>query len=466
MKVAIHWFRRDLRVADNTALVQACNQAERVVPVFILEDALRTGVDVGAARLAFLLRSLSVLSGKLKDLGYRLVVRRGRSEIEIPKLCSELGAEAVFCNRRYEPYAQERDARVMQALQKQGIALQSFKDAVVWEDRELLNKSGSPYTVFTPYAKPWRVRNFQLPRGQLKVADPNAPTIPSVEIPLDPAQFGHPLKHEVIPAGEDAAMRNLELFLDRKLATYDSDRNIPAVDGTSKLSPHLRCGTIGIRTILTRVAAAGKNASPGARKSVTTFENELIWREFYLQILSNFPHVMRGAFRPEYDRLQWQYDEQAFEKWRSGMTGYPIVDAAMRCLQTTGWMHNRLRMIVAMFLTKDLLFNWQLGERYFMKELVDGDMAANNGGWQWSAGTGTDAAPYFRIFNPITQAKKCDADGIFVRQWIPELRSVSDENIHEPWNERLLAKGYPDRIVIHEQQRSKCLAMYKAVLSR
>jgi deoxyribodipyrimidine photo-lyase len=227
---------------------------------------------------------------------------------------------------------------------------------------------------------------------------------------------------------------------------------------------HFRTGAIGIRTVLAELNRARRSMPSAASKGVETFETELIWREFYLQILANFPDVMKGAFRPEYDRLKWSDDEKHFEAWCEGRVGYPLVDASMRCLNQTGWLHNRMRMVVAMFLTKDLLINWQRGERYFMQKLIDGDMAANNGGWQWSAGTGTDAAPYFRIFNPVSQSRKFDPEGNFIRRWIPELRSVPADVLHEPWKQPLLAGNYGDRVVIHEEQRPKCLALYKAVL--
>jgi deoxyribodipyrimidine photo-lyase len=246
---------------------------------------------------------------------------------------------------------------------------------------------------------------------------------------------------------------------------YGRHRDFPALDGTSHLSAHLRCGTIGIRQIYSRLKATRGDATAEQQPHCDVWLNELIWREFYLQILANFPHVAKGAFRPEYDRLSWGEEPGHFEAWSAGQTGYPIVDAAMRCLNATGTMHNRLRMIVAMFLTKDLLINWQQGERYFMQQLVDGDMAANNGGWQWSAGTGTDAAPYFRIFNPVSQGEKFDPDGQFVRRWVPELEHLGADDIHCPWEAPLsgYARGYAQRIVRHELQRPKCLAMFKEV---
>ena len=466
MKLALHWFRRDLRVHDNTAFSRAVSQAERVVPVFILEDALRTGPDVGAARLAFLLRSLDELRTTLKELGYPLIVRRGRSEQEIPALARELGAEAVFCNKRYEPYAQARDARVFNALNSMGVGFELIKDSVIWEEQEILTKGGTPYTVFTPYSKVWRERKIPppLPRIPHRAAFPVQAR--SEEIPLGPQAFGHPLTQSIPEPGENAALRQLEQFAAGPLKLYARGRDFPALEGTSCLSPHLRCGTISVRTVLAEVRKVRAACPKQEQESFDIFINELIWREFYLQILHNFPHVMKGSFRPEYNELHWSDNQEHFQAWCHGMTGYPIIDAAMRCLNATSWMHNRLRMIVAMFLTKDLLINWQRGERYFMQQLVDGDMAANNGGWQWSAGTGTDAAPYFRIFNPVTQGQKFDPQGDFIRRWVSEIAGLSGKEIHEPWKQPLLAGKYPAPIIEHSEQRKKALAMYEKVKTR
>ena len=465
MKRVIHWFRRDLRLHDNTALYDACRRAEEVIPVFIFEDALRTGPDVGAARLQFLLNSLGVLRENLRAKGSDLFIRFGKSETEIPKLARELKADAVFANIRYEPYAQQRDARVFNALNEMGIGFETFKDAVVWHEEEILTQAGRPFTVFTPYAKAWKTRRSPPPCPALNVkALRVAETIRPEDLPRDSATFGFPCAQTIFAAGEQEGLRRLDRFLRKSVFDYATARDLADVDGTSQLSAHLRAGTIGIRTVLAKLAAARERATTAAqRNSCDGFLDELIWREFYLQVLHNFPHVMRGAFRPEYNALEWSGTDEQFAAWCEGRTGYPIVDAAMRCLNATGWMHNRLRMIVAMFLTKDLLINWQRGERYFMQQLVDGDLAANNGGWQWSAGTGTDAAPYFRIFNPTSQALKCDPKGEFVRRWIPELANVPDDSIHEPWSEPLLAPKYPQRIVLHEEQRPKALAMFAKV---
>ena len=465
MKTVIHWFRRDLRISDNTALYQAAKRAETVVPLFIFEDAFRTGPDVGAARLAFLLESVESLRKNLAELGHHLVIRCGKSEEILPQICHEAGAQAVFANKRYEPYAQRRDERITGVLLKTGCGFELFKDAVIWEEKEILTKTGNPYTVFTPYSKAWKEKPIPTPAPRLSTAKSQAPALKSDPLPKSPDAVGHPLKQTIPSAGEHAALTRLRHFMAGPVYDYSGNRNFPALDGTSALSPHLRAGTIGIRTIIAALKKARAAAPATKTPSCDVFLNELIWREFYLQVLHNFPHVTEGAFRPEYDKLKWSENKEHFAAWCEGRTGFPIVDAAMRCLNATGIMHNRLRMITAMFLTKDLLISWQWGERYFMRQLVDGDMAANNGGWQWSAGTGTDAAPYFRIFNPVSQGEKFDEKGDFVRQWIPELKTFPADGIHQPWeNPLLLAKSkYPQPIVDHSVQREKCLAMFKAV---
>ncbi len=380
MKRVIHWFRRDLRVTDNTALSEAARRAERVIPVFVLEDAFRTSPDVGAARLVFLLQSLEALRKNLGQLGYSLIVRAGKSEEVLPALCREIGAEAVFANKRYEPYAQARDNRIFNALNAAGIGFELFKDAVIWEELEILTQAGRPFTVFTPYARVWKTKTIPAPRPKLAAGRPEK--IRSDELPASSDALGHTMKQSLTPAGERAGLEALRKFMDGPVFEYAARRNLPALEGTSGLSPHLRCGTIGIRTVLAHLARSRARATAAQRPSCEVFLNELIWREFYLQVLHNYPHVTKGAFRPEYDQLKWSENREHFQAWGAGQTGYPIVDAAMRCLNATGNMHNRLRMIVAMFLTKDLLINWQWGERYFMQQLVDGDMAANNGGWQ------------------------------------------------------------------------------------
>jgi len=465
VKTVIHWFRRDLRVADNTALSEAARRAESVLPVFIFEDALYAGPDASGARLAFLLRSVSALQEQLAELGHPLIVRRGQPAEILPRLCREAGAQAVFANKQHEPPAQQRDERMAQALLRIGVGFEWFKDAVIWEEQEILTQSENPYTVFTPYAKSWKAKSVPPPRPRLRPAKSKAEILRPDALPATPAELGEALKQAIPPAGECVALDQLRKFMAGPVYDYGTNRDFPALAGTSHLSPHLRAGTIGIRTVLAALRKAREKGEPAQAAGCDVFLNELIWREFYVQVLHNFPHVVKGAFRPVYDQLQWSDNREHFQAWCEGRTGYPIVDAAMRCLNATGTMHNRLRMIVAMFLTKDLLIHWQWGERYFMQQLVDGDLAANNGGWQWSAGTGTDAAPYFRIFNPVSQALKFDPQGTIVRRWLPELKDLPDDLLQQPWENSLLLgrSKYPARIVLHEKQREKCLAMFKAV---
>ena len=467
LKTVIHWFRRDLRVSDNVALSEAVRRAEQVIPLFIFEDAFRTGPDVGAARLAFLLQSVESLRKNLAELGWPLVVRCGKSAEILPQICAETGAQAVFANKRYEPYTRRRDEEITGRLLKAGVGFELFKDAVVWEETEVLTQAGNPFTVFTPYSKAWKARPIPGPKARVQSPKSKVQSLKSDTLPASPDELGIPLKQSVPAGGERAGLELLRGFMAGPVYGYGDARDFPARAGTSGLSPHLRAGTVGIRTVLAELARARAKATMSQVLGCDIFLNELIWREFYLQVLVNFPHVTKGAFRPEYDKLAWSENAEHFAAWCEGRTGYPIVDAAMRCLNATGTMHNRLRMVTAMFLTKDLLINWQRGERYFMKQLVDGDMAANNGGWQWSAGTGTDAAPYFRIFNPVSQGEKFDAEGKFVKQWVPELAGFPAELIHQPWENPLLLtrSKYPARIVLHDEQRVKCLAMFKAVKS-
>ncbi len=468
LNTVLHWFRRDLRISDNSALHEAWSRGDRLVPVFCWDDALLQAPDVGPARVAFLLRSLDSLANNLAALGHRLVIRHGPPDIELPRLARETQATAVFTNRDYEPYARERDARVQAALAAAGVAFQSFKDSVIWEEREILTGAGGVYSVFTPYSKAWKARPWPTPRPRIGPPKQPAPaSLQSLPLPDNPDSLGHPLAQDLFPAGEKAGRQALDAFAESRIFNYAHGRDFPAEpDGTSRLSAHLRFGTLNIRTVLKTLDQARQRAvNPDQIRGCDIWLSELIWREFYIQVLANHPHVARGSFRPEYDRLEWEGRKEWFDAWCVGQTGYPIVDAAMRCLNATGWMHNRLRMIVAMFLTKDLLISWQQGERQFMRQLVDGDLAANNGGWQWSAGTGTDAAPYFRIFNPVSQAEKFDPDAHFVRRWVPELRDIPDSIVQSPWEDplALAASRYARPIVEHRIQRDRCLAMFRKV---
>jgi len=471
VKRVIHWFRRDLRLSDNTALNAGAVRAEDIVPVFVWDDVCFGSAGLGERQLAFLRDAITALRNSLRELRHELIICCGQPEVELPKLCKELRAEAVFCNRGYEPEEKRVEARVFSALNAAGFGFESFKDSVVWEEQEILTQAGRPFTVFTPYARAWKARPIPAPKPRLtkRRANTRLPKIKSYDLPVVLGVTGKSDAGAAPDATEKGALTTLAKFMSGPVYEYATLRDYPAKNGTSRLSPHLRFGTVGIRTVLAALRKARSRArSITEKKSCDVFLTELIWREFYNQILANFPHVAHGSFRPEYNALEWSENSAHFDAWCNGMTGYPIVDAAMRCLNATGWLHNRLRMIVAMFLSKDLLINWQWGERYFMRKLVDADLAANNGGWQWSASTGTDAAPYFRIFNPVAQGQKFDPNGEFIRRWVPELASFPVELIHQPWKNpaALNRAGYHHRIILHEKQRLKVIEMYRAVKTR
>lgn len=463
MSTTVHWFRRDLRLRDNTALQRAAAEGERVVPVFVLDDAILARRDTGGARVRFLLECLHELAERLAERGSRLLVLRGDPTAEIPRLARAVGAASVHWNKDYEPYARARDARVTELLAAGGIRACAWKDQVLFEEREILTNDGRPYTVYTPYARVWRTRTPTAPAGLPRLPPPPEDLdLPTMALP-DAASLGFTNAADLPAPSETAAHARLKRFVKDGLADYADRRNLPAEPGTSQLSPYLRFGVISVRAVYAATAGRGTGSK--------TFTGELAWRDFYQQLLFHHPNVEREAFRPPMRTLAWENDRGLFKAWQNGETGYPIVDAAMRQLRAVGWMHNRCRMIVASFLTKDLLIDWRWGERHFMRELVDGDLAANNGGWQWAASTGTDAQPWFRIFNPVAQGERFDPDGNYVRHWVPELRDVPARFIHRPWDLTpleaagagvTLGTSYPDRVVLHEERRPRALAMYGA----
>lgn len=462
VKKVIFWFRRDLRLSDNVGLDEADRAAEAVVPVFVFDPAILGQEDVGGPCVAFMLECLRSLSRDLEAIGSRLIFRHGDPLIEIPRLVKETRADGVFWNRDYEPTAIARD-RAMEATGKaMGFATRQCKDTVLHEAGEVRTGAGTPYVVFTPYKRAWRALPKEPVRPRFKKRCPGIGALGSWRMPAL-AKLGFSCRADIPAGGETIAGRRLREFMTDGIGSYDRRRDLPAVDGTSRLSPHLRFGTVSSRTIFWATQKILPGVSAAERRGVEVFIDELIWREFYFQILSSFPHVAGGAFRSKYDRLEWENDERLFDAWREGRTGYPLVDAAMRQLAQTGWMHNRLRMVVAMFLTKDLLCDWRWGERHFMRALCDGDMAANNGGWQWSSGTGTDAAPYFRIFAPVSQSEKFDPGGDFIRRFVPELRGLAPADIHAPWLRvpaQLKKLGYPEPVVDHKARRLRALKMY------
>lgn len=467
----IVWLRRELRVQDNAALSAACAQAEQVVPLFVFDPDILGREDTGAARVAFLIDALSVLDANLRKLDGRLIVRQGKVPEQIVKAAEEFGAGGVFHQREYEPFGVKRDEAVAAALKERGKVVETFSGLSLFEPPEIVSKTATPYTVFGPYKREW----FSRPADGPVPAPAHVPVPEHIQSDALPSaedlKFQTPQTFDC--GGEDAAHALLKAFLAKKIKAYDAARDILSEDGTSLLSRHLHLGTMSARFVVDAVRKAGLDKPSGGEQKAehqgepgySTFLSEIAWHDFYLQILYHFPYVADGAFRRQYDALEWENDETLFDAWKSGKTGYPIVDAAMRQLNSEAWMHNRGRMIVASFLTKDLLIDWRWGEKYFMQQLVDGDQAANNGGWQWAAGTGNDAQPFFRIFNPTSQGEKFDPDGAYVKRWVPELARVPAKYIHSPWKlseaERaLVAPDYPKRVVDHAVQRGRALALY------
>ncbi len=457
MSLAIWWIRRDLRLADNPALRAAVNRHQIVLPVFILDPALLK--NPAPRRQAFLLAGLRQLDEDLRRRGSRLVLRSGEPLEVLESLVAESAAEAIFTTEDYSPYSQKRDEKVGRRF-----SLHRMLDVTIHHPLEVCKPDGRPYTVYGAFRNAWMRLPLPEPAAWLPPERfAAAPELPSEPLPRFDAQV------DFLP-GEVEARRRLARFLDGPMDNYAEDRNRLDREGTSVLSPYLRFGML---SPLQAYWAAYKAAiaQPGglSGSGYASWSGELIWREFYHTILYHFPAVMKTAFQPAMRSVPWRdpAGEAAADlhAWQAGQTGYPLVDACMRQLAQTGWMHNRGRMIVASFLAKDLLVSWQEGERWFMRQLVDGDPAANNGGWQWTAGVGTDAAPYFRIFNPVLQGKKFDPHGNFVRRWLPELAGLPDQFIHQPWLAARAPAGYPSPVVDHAFARGRALAAYRRALA-
>jgi len=426
----VFWFRRDLRLEDNTGLYHALKGDLPVLPIFIFdENILKKLDDRSDARVTIIWDEIKALKHNVENQGSSLLVHYGEPEEVFLRLIKEFSIDNVFTNQDYEPYARERDAGIEKLLRDRGIGFKSFKDQVIFEQNEVIKDNGEPYTVFTPYSNKWKnklretgIMNFpsqQLLYNLFKTGPFHLPGIRSI---------GFMRRETLIPP------RKADLSV---IKNYDKTRDFPALNGTSRLSVHLRFGTISIRELVRKAAETNE-----------IFLNELIWREFYMMILWHFPHVADQSFKKQYDQLQWKNDERAFKSWCEGRTGYPIVDAGMRELNATGYMHNRLRMITASFLTKHLLTDWRWGESFFAGKLLDYELASNNGGWQWAAGTGCDAAPYFRVFNPSIQAEKFDPEKKYIRKWVPEFESVA----------------YPKPVVEHATARDEAIRAYKKAL--
>ena len=461
--VSVMWFRRDLRVRDHPALAAAAAH-EGCVPVFVFDDRLITaGRFRSAIRTKFMLGCLAELDAALRQRGSHLVVRCGRPEEELPKLCAEVGASDVYFTADVSPWAVARDQRVIDALER--VRAHPMPGVCVVDDPAAIRtQQGKPYTVFTPFARSWRAvprrAVLQAPRAihTPRVAAGTLPTLAALGLD-EPASDG------TFAPGEDAARKQATSFLRTGLAQYAEGRDAPK-GGSSRLSPYLRWGCLSALALDTRVAEM-RGAGPD------DYRTELAWRDFYAAVLLHFPHVTRQEFQERYRALSWEDPAEHLGAWTDGMTGYPLVDAGMRQLAHEGWMHNRVRMVVGSFLTKDLHLDWREGERVFMERLIDGDMAANNGGWQWIASTGADPKPYFqRLFNPVTQQEKFDPDGEYVRRWCPELADVPAKKLSKPWTmseEEQAAAGcvigddYPAPIVDHAQERRRAVERYRAI---
>ena len=462
MSVSIVWFRNDLRLGDNPALLAGLGSGRTVVPVYVLDEETDGVRPPGAASRWWLHHSLQSLDASLRILSSRLILRRGPAEQVIASLAAETGAEVVYWNRIYDQGSRERDARLRAALGQRGVRAESLKANLLFEPWEVKTLSGEPFKVFTPF---WRTcRGLPSPGHPLPA--PKSLPIPGLWpssdalaswrlLPTSPDWAGG-LRASWTP-GEPGALFRLTTFLDDALEHYRQARDLPAVEGTSRLSPHLAFGEVSPRQIWKAATARGHSAA------TEKFLAELGWREFAYSLLFHNGNLAQRNFRPQFDTFPWIDEDEQLDAWRRGCTGYPIVDAGMRELWTTGWMHNRVRMITASFLTKDLLIDWRAGERWFWDTLVDADPANNATGWQWVAGTGADAAPYFRIFNPVLQGEKFDPAGDYVRRWIPELAGLPADKIHRPWTAAVPppAEIYPSRIVDHAAARDRALVAFR-----
>jgi len=427
--INVFWFRRDLRLNDNRGLYEALKSGRRVLPVFIFDTEILSRLQPDDKRVLFIYRRIEELNHQLSDFNTSILVRYGNPAGVFSQIIREHQVETVFVNRDYEPAAIRRDNEIEGLISLSGVGFRSFKDQVLFEAGDILKPDGKPYVVFTPYSKKWLEKMHHDGIGRF-----NSESMLQALVRQDQSQ---------IPSLEKMGFHSGSFrfpgmsIQENRITGYAEHRNFPGIDLTTRLGLHLRFGTISVRDCIT----AGKALSPA-------WLNELIWREFFMQILAFYPSVTTRAFKPAYDRIQWSGNENNFHRWCEGTTGYPLVDAGMRELNQTGFMHNRVRMVVASFLTKHLLIDWRWGEAYFAEKLLDFELSSNNGNWQWAAGCGCDAAPYFRIFNPAEQMKKFDPEAVYVKRWVPEYGTG----------------GYPDQVVEHTEARNRCLKIFSEAL--
>ena len=431
-KTTIVWLRRDLRLEDNTALRNALAEEKNVQLLFIFDSAILDRLEKDDARVSFIFEQLRAIDEKVQEKGSSLLIRYGAPKDVFSELQQEIGLNSIYINHDYEPYAIERDRQIAEWAAQHKIQFNSSKDQVIFEKNDVLKDDGKPYVVFTPYKRKW-IQHFEsLPKySQNKQC--NWPNLR----PLNTAEHKISSLKDIGFEPTKIALQEFDLSSDL-IENYEAKRNFPAQNGTSRIGVHLRFGTISIRKLVQKAYAANNH----------TFLSELIWREFFMQILWHFPHTINKSFKPKYDRIQWNNNSEDFERWKSGTTGYPLVDAGMRELNTSGYMHNRVRMLCASFLCKHLLIDWRWGEAYFASKLLDFELASNVGNWQWAAGSGVDAAPYFRIFNPESQIKKFDQRLAYISKWVPDFQELT----------------YPQPMVEHKWARERCLKVYKESL--
>ncbi|HWD34139.1 deoxyribodipyrimidine photo-lyase [Pseudomonas caricapapayae] len=469
------WLRSDLRVDDNTALSAACAQGPTLA-VWLISAQQWRNHDDAPCKIDFWLRNLTTLKERLAALNIPLLVREADTWEHTPEvlmqLCREHQVQALHLNEEYGVNESRRDQAVSERLTQAGIAVHCHLDQLLFKPGSILTRTGGYFQVFGQFRKVCLQRlHLSLPSVQGPIAPQAALAIASDEIPTQVPGFEQPPAslRELWPAGEAEAAARLQRFIDETVDDYQQQRDLPAVAGTSQLSPYLAAGVVSPRQCLLRALAHNYGEIDSGNAGLLTWINELLWREFYKHILNGYPRVSKHrAFRQETEALPWRHAPDELKAWQQGRTGIPIIDAAMRQLVATGWMHNRLRMIAAMFLTKNLLIDWREGERFFMRHLIDGDLAANNGGWQWSASTGTDAVPYFRIFNPVTQSRRFDSRGDFIRTWLPELAEADEKNIHNPMPsaELFVTNDYPQPIVDLCSSRRRALNAFKNLSTR
>jgi deoxyribodipyrimidine photo-lyase len=456
------WFRNDLRLADNAALTAACARSKPVKACFLVTPGQWQEHDWSAARVQFVLEHANVLARQLAKLGITLSFLYADTFAEsldkLEAFCKQHQIAGLHFNEEYGVNERRRDKQAHDRLTNLGIRVAKYRDQTVAPVGQILTQQNEPYSVFTPFSRRWRSWIEETQPTLYPAPSSMGPEVEAEQTDTLPAPFKDAPK-PLVANGEDAAHQQLDNFLEERAKGYEDNRDFPAVDGTSQLSPYLANGVLSGRQCLIAARQSGISGD-----GIETWINEIAWRDFYVHILYHYPRVsMHRAFKPETEALVWNEPGEHFEAWKEGRTGIPIVDAAMRQLKQSGWMHNRLRMITAMFLTKNLFIDWRLGEAWFMQNLVDGFLASNNGGWQWSASTGTDAAPYFRVFNPVTQSERFDPTGEFIRQWVPELAKLDNKRIHDPSKGGVIPKGYPRPIVDLKESRKEAIARFQAL---